>query len=70
MWNPKFVLLCLLLFLTGVVVAPIQFFFPIYVEEELGKMVWHAALLRAIPIALGGFFALIGGGLCDRFGKK
>ncbi|HIO78413.1 TPA: MFS transporter, partial [Candidatus Poribacteria bacterium] len=70
MWNPKFVSLCLLLFLTGVTVAPIQFFFPIYVEEGLGKMVWHAAILRAIPIAIGGFFALIGGGLCDRFGKK
>ena len=70
MWNPKFVSLCLLLFLTGIIVAPIQFFFPIYVEEELGKMVWHAAVLRAVPIAIGGLFALIGGGLCDKFGKK
>ena len=70
MWTRKFVFLCLLLFLTGIVVAPIQFFFPIYVEEKLRKMVWHAAVLRAIPIAIGGLFALVGGGLCDRFGKK
>ena len=44
--------------------------FPVYAESILGKSALFAALLRALPIGLGGISALIGGTLCDRFGRK
>ena len=44
--------------------------FPVYAETILEETVLFAALLRALPIGLGGISALIGGTLCDRFGRK
>ena len=44
--------------------------FPVYAETILGQTALFAALLRALPIALGGISALIGGTLSDRFGRK
>ena len=70
MWNRQFISLCLILLAAGLVTAPIELLFPVYVEDALGKTVWFAALLRAIPIALGGLFALVGGALSDRLGRK
>ena len=70
MWNRQFISLCLILLAAGLVTAPIELLFPVYVEEALGRTVWFAALLRAIPIALGGLFALVGGALSDRLGRK
>ncbi len=44
--------------------------FPVYAETVLEESALFAALLRALPIGLGGISALIGGTLCDRFGRK
>ncbi len=44
--------------------------FPVYAETILEESVLFAALLRALPIGLGGVSALIGGTLSDRFGRK
>lgn len=44
--------------------------FPVYAEEVLAESALFAALLRALPIGLGGISALIGGLLSDRFGRK
>lgn len=44
--------------------------FPVYAETILEETALFAALLRALPIGLGGITALIGGTLCDRFGRK
>ena len=44
--------------------------FPVYAETVLEESALFAALLRALPIGLGGLSALIGGTLCDRFGRK
>jgi MFS family permease len=44
--------------------------FPVYAETILEKTALFAALLRALPIGLGGISALIGGTLSDRFGRK
>ena len=44
--------------------------FPVYAETILEETALFAALLRALPIGLGGISALIGGTLCDRFGRK
>ena len=44
--------------------------FPVYAETVLGESALFAALLRALPIGLGGISALIGGTLSDRFGRK
>ena len=44
--------------------------FPVYAETILEETALFAALLRAVPIGLGGISALIGGTLCDRFGRK
>lgn len=70
MWNHKFILLCLILFGAGVVTAPIELLFPVYVEDALGESAWFTARLKAIPILLGGLFALVGGVLSDRFGRR
>ncbi len=70
MWNRQFIPLCLILLAAGLVTAPIELLFPVYVEDVLGKTVWFAALLRAVPIALGGLFALVGGAFSDRLGRK
>ena len=65
-----FILLCAIVFVFGLVTGPVQMLFPVYAESVLGKTALFAALLRAIPIGLGGISALIGGTLCDRFGRK
>ncbi len=70
MWNRQFISLCLILLVAGLVTAPIELLFPVYVEDVLGKTVWFAALLRSIPITLGGLFALVGGAFSDRLGRK
>ncbi len=44
--------------------------FPVYAERILEETALYAALLRALPIGLGGISALIGGTLSDRFGRK
>ena len=44
--------------------------FPVYAETILEETPLFAALLRALPIGLGGLSALIGGTLSDRFGRK
>ena len=44
--------------------------FPVYAETILEETALFAALLRALPIGLGGISALIGGTLSDRFGRK
>ena len=44
--------------------------FPVYAERILEETALFAALLRALPIGLGGVSALIGGTLSDRFGRK
>ncbi len=44
--------------------------FPVYAERVLKETALFAALLRALPIGLGGVSALIGGTLSDRFGRK
>ena len=44
--------------------------FPVYAETVLEETALFAALLRALPIGLGGISALIGGTLSDRFGRK
>ena len=44
--------------------------FPVYAETILEESALFAALLRALPIGLGGLSALIGGTLSDRFGRK
>ena len=37
MWNHKFILLCLILFGAGVVTAPIELLFPVYVEDAFRR---------------------------------
>ncbi len=44
--------------------------FPVYAERILEETPLFAALLRALPIGLGGISALVGGTLSDRFGRK
>ena len=70
MWTRGFILLCFIVFVVGLITNPVQTFFPVYTEEVLGKKAFFAALLRALPIGLGGISALIGGTLSDRFGQK
>lgn len=70
MWTRGFISLCLIVFVIGLITGPVHLFFPVYAESELGKDAFFAGLLRGIPIALGGFTALIGGTLSDRFGRK
>lgn len=63
-------LLCLVVFVIGLVTGPVLMLFPVYAEEILEEDALFAALLRALPIGLGGISALIGGSLSDRFGRK
>jgi MFS family permease len=70
MWSRGFILLCAIVFVFGLVTGPVQMLFPVYAESILGKSALFAALLRALPIGLGGISALVGGTLCDRFGRK
>ena len=70
MWSRGFILLCAIVFVVGLVTGPVQMLFPVYAETILEETALFAALLRALPIALGGVSALIGGTLSDRFGRK
>lgn len=70
MWSRGFLSLCIIVFVVGLITGPVHLFFPVYIKEVLGENPLYAALLRAIPIGLGGITALIGGKLCDRFGRK
>lgn len=70
MWSRGFILLCAIVFVVGLVTGPIQMLFPVYAETILKETALFAALLRALPIGLGGISALIGGTLSDRFGRK
>ena len=70
MWSRGFILLCAIVFVVGLVTGPVQMLFPVYAETILEESALFAALLRALPIGLGGISALIGGTLCDRFGRK
>ena len=70
MWSRGFILLCAIVFVVGLVTGPVQMLFPVYAETILGESALFAALLRALPIGLGGISALVGGTLCDRFGRK
>ena len=70
MWSRGFILLCAIVFVVGLVTGPVQMLFPVYAETILEETPLFAALLRALPIGLGGISALIGGTLCDRFGRK
>ena len=70
MWASGFMLLCLVVFVIGLVTGPVLMLFPVYAEEILEEDALFAALLRALPIGLGGISALIGGSLSDRFGRK
>ncbi|MDE0556186.1 MAG: MFS transporter [Candidatus Poribacteria bacterium] len=70
MWSRGFVLLCSIVFAVGLVTGPVQMLFPVYAERILKETALFAALLRALPIGLGGVSALIGGTLSDRFGRK
>ncbi|MCY4568147.1 MAG: MFS transporter [Candidatus Poribacteria bacterium] len=58
------------MFVVGLVTGPVQMLFPVYAETVLEETALFAALLRALPIGLGGLSALIGGTLSDRFGRK
>ena len=70
MLSRGFILLCAIVFVVGLVTGPVQMLFPVYAETILEETALFAALLRALPIGLGGISALIGGTLCDRFGRK
>ncbi len=70
MWNRGFLLLCVLMFLIGLVVGPVLLLFPVYAGAILVKDTLFAALLRSVPIGLGGISAMLGGIISDRFGRK
>jgi MFS family permease len=62
--------LWLIVFLTGVVSAPVQSLFVVYVEQTLGRPPLFSAGIRSVLLLLGGLFAIPGGALCDRIGVK
>ena len=70
MWTRGFIVLCLVVFVVGLITGPVHLFLPVYVESALGENPLYASLLRALPIVLGGLTALIGGTFSDRFGRK
>lgn len=70
MWTRGFISLCFIVFVIGLITGPVHFFFPVYAEVVLGENPLFAALIRALPIGIGGITALIGGTVSDRFGRK
>jgi MFS family permease len=50
--------------------GPLQALFPIYVESDLKQSTFVAAELRTALVLLGGLFAIPGGALCDRLGRR
>lgn len=65
-----FLVLCLLYFLNSFLISPFAALFPVYVEADLERLPWFTGYLRALMLVLGGLFALVGGYLCDRLGRK
>lgn len=65
-------ILALLIFqvLSGVLVSPLFGLFPIYVEKVLRQRPEVAGDIRILFVVCGGVIAVIGGALCDRFGRK
>jgi MFS family permease len=57
-------------FLSGMAGGPLQALFPVYVEAELRQRTFVAAELRTALVLLGGLFAIPGGALCDRMGRR
>lgn len=70
MLGRAFLALCLIYFLNSFLVAPFSSLFPVYVEADLERQPWFTGYLRAVMLALGGIFAVIGGRLCDLLGRK
>lgn len=68
--SRAFVTLCLVCFLNHFLVSPFAALFPVYVEADLERLPWFTGYLRGIMLALGGLFAIVGGRLCDLFGRK
>lgn len=65
-----FAALCVIYFLNSFIVSPFASLFPVYVEADLHRQPWFTGYLRAIMLALGGIFAVVGGRMCDRWGRK
>ena len=57
-------------FLGGMAGAPLQSLFPVYAEADLRLPAFEAAWLRVPLVLLGGLFAIAGGALCDRLGRR
>jgi MFS family permease len=62
--------LALVSFLGGMAGAPLQSLFPVYAEADLQVLAFEAAWLRVPLVLLGGLFAIAGGALCDRLGRR
>jgi MFS family permease len=56
--------------LGGMACAPLQSLFPVYAEADLRLPALDAAWLRVPLVLLGGLFAIAGGALCDRLGRR
>jgi MFS family permease len=56
--------------LSGIVLAPQRFFFPIYLEEQLGFSAVLISALVALGLFLGMVASLVGGTLSDTLGRK
>jgi MFS family permease len=68
--SRAFVALAVAACLNGVASAPLDALFPVYVEAELRETPFFAGQLRTVLVLLGGLFALVGGALCDRLGRR
>jgi MFS family permease len=64
------VLLLIVQLLSGIVLSPLSFFFPIYLEEQLGYAVVIISASVAIGRLLGMIAAIVGGALSDALGRK
>jgi MFS family permease len=65
-----FLALCLIAFLNSFITSPFSSLFPVYIEADLGRAPLFTGYLKAVMLALGGIFAVIGGRLCDTWGLK
>src|SRR2546423_14025205 len=62
--------LWLLQFLGGLASAPVYALLAVYVEKVLHQAPFYTAVLKSIPLAVGGIVAPAGGGLAPRMGYK
>lgn len=76
-WTPSIltisqpvVLLLVVQLSSGIVLSPLSFFFPIYLEEQLGYAVILISASVAIGRLLGMVAAIVGGALSDALGRK